>query len=47
MAKEYIYIKCWNSKGNFVGVLAVHSFKELRQWANIYPKYEYVENTNA
>ncbi|MDY0193685.1 MAG: hypothetical protein RBR93_09165 [Aliarcobacter butzleri] len=42
MQKEYIYIKCWNEKGNYVGILAVYSAKEMEKYAKIYPRYEYV-----
>ena len=42
MEKEYIFIKCWNKKGVYVGVLAISSKKELENFSRVYPRFEYI-----
>lgn len=42
MKKDYLYVKCWNEKGKYVGVKAINSFSDLKQIAITYPKFEYI-----
>ena len=42
MKKDFIYIKCWNKRGAYVGILAISSKKELENFSRVYSRFEYI-----
>lgn len=42
--EEKLYIRVWNSKNKFVGVISVKTIDDIKRLANTYPRYEYLNS---
>ncbi len=40
--EEKLYIRVWNNKNKFVGVISVKTIDDIKRLANTYPRYEYL-----
>lgn len=40
--EEKLYIRVWNTKNKFVGVISVKTIDDIKRLANTYPKYQYI-----
>lgn len=39
--EEKLYIRVWNTKNKFVGVISVQTIDDIKRVANTYPRYEH------